>query len=85
MKDLLEIVKDCLRNVNEFVKQQNILPETDLIKEKESLMNNIIRLTSKLPVSNLYKSVIDMLKDTLSALLKLSDYVNSKQDADSSW
>ncbi|XP_065211754.1 uncharacterized protein LOC135839591 isoform X1 [Planococcus citri] len=44
-------------------------------------MNDVIRLNANIPISSLYKIVIDMLKETLSSSIKLADYVNSE----SSW
>ncbi|XP_065213953.1 uncharacterized protein LOC135841080 [Planococcus citri] len=85
IKDRVEIVKDCLKNVHDFNKHQNILSEMDLLKEKASLMNDVIRLNANIPISSLYKIVIDMLKETLSSSIKLADYINSKQNSESSW
>lgn len=50
--------------------------------EQQTLMNEIIIMSSTNSTSDLHKTVICMLKDTLSALLKLSDHVNAKYEAE---
>lgn len=51
-----------------------------VVDEQQLIMDDVIRLTSVTPVSELHKTVICMLRDTLNALVKLSDHVSSKQD-----
>lgn len=51
-----------------------------VVDEQQLLMNDVMKLTYVTPVSELHKTVICMLRDTLSALIKLSDYVSSKHD-----
>lgn len=52
----------------------------NLLEERKILMEDIMKLTAQTSIAELYKLVIEMLKETLSAVLKLCDHVNSKQE-----
>lgn len=79
----LEIIKLCLKKVNEFGKQRQHLNHINLINEQRSLLDSVIDLTGNVSPLNVQKTLISMLSDTLSFLLNMNDHLSTKEEHNS--